>query len=252
MSDILLRAENLTAGYGRATVIDGVSMTASAGEIVALLGRNGAGKTTTLMAIAGEVPLRRGKVWIDGEEATGPLHKRAHKGLGVVPEQRTIFRRLTVAQNLDLGPGGREKALHFAPQLERLLNRKAGVLSGGEQQLLCISRVLATDPKVIIVDELSFGLAPIIVDRLLSLLKDAASRGSAIVLVEQQVPHALAVANRIYVMKKGSIVHEGKVESVSEATSLINEAYLGNAPDGGEAEVVVENEPLQSRSNGKP
>lgn len=248
MTDVLLKAEGLTAGYGRATVIEDVNMTASAGEIVALLGRNGAGKTTTLMAMAGEVPVRAGKVWIGGQEARGPLHKRAHKGLGVVPEQRTVFRRLSVGQNLDLGPGGREKALHFAPELGRMLNRKAGVLSGGEQQLLCISRVLAAEPKVIVVDELSFGLAPIIVDRLLSLLRDAAERGAAVVLVEQQVPHALAVAHRIYVMKKGAIVHEGKVDSVAEVTSLIDEAYLGSVagPDA-----VAGPEPVESHLNGK-
>jgi branched-chain amino acid transport system ATP-binding protein len=239
MSGPHLKVESISAGYGRATVVSDVSMTAEQGEIVALLGRNGAGKTTTLMAIAGEVPLRAGKVWFGGVEARGPLNKRAKMGLGFVPEQRTIFRRLTVAQNLDLGPGGIAKAVGYAPELERLLDRKAGVLSGGEQQLLCIARVLAADPSLIIVDELSFGLAPIIVDRLLGLLRDAAARGAAIVIVEQQVPHVLSVANRLYVMKKGSIVHEGKVGSLSEIVSLLDDAYLGNVPANGRQPVVA-------------
>jgi branched-chain amino acid transport system ATP-binding protein len=221
--------EGVSAGYGRATVVSDVNLYADAGEVIALLGRNGAGKTTTLLALAGGIPTRSGRVWVDGQEFTGPLHRRAARGLGLLPEKRPIFRRLTVRQNLELGKGGMDAALAYAPELTRMLDRPAGVLSGGEQQLLCIARVIAAKPAVIAVDELSLGLAPIIVDRLIGLLRQAAGQGAAVVLVEQQVPHALAAADRVYIMNKGAVQHVGNVNAVSDIVPLLDDAYLGTS-----------------------
>lgn len=227
MSEAVIKAEDVSVGYGSSAVVRNVNLEVGKGEIVALLGRNGAGKTTTLLGLAGEKPLKTGRVWLNGEEASGPLHARAARGFGYVPEKRIVFSQLSVAKNLDLGRGGRKKALEVAPELRPLLDRKAGVLSGGEQQLLCIARMLAADPYCVVVDELSFGLAPIIVKRLLKLLREAAQRGTAVLLVEQQVANVLKIADRAYIIKNGEVSFSGATDDLTLDSEMLESSYLG-------------------------
>lgn len=212
----VLQARGLTAGYGQLAAVRDVDLQVRAGEIVALLGPNGAGKTTTLAALAGALPLLAGEVHLLGEPASGPLHARVRDGLGYLPSDRTIVNGLTVAENLALGRGRIADAVQHFPALGPLLRRPAGLLSGGEQQMLALARCLAAQPRVILVDELSQGLAPIVVqDLLLSLRREATASGAAVLLVEQQVRRALSVADRWYLLRQGSVVDSGAADEAS-------------------------------------
>ncbi len=187
---VMLEARQLTVGYGAMAVIQDLDLVVHAGEVVALLGVNGAGKTTTVRALAGELSPSSGEVWFRGERTTAPLHKRAKQGMRLITEERSVFMTLSAADNLRLGGQERSRALELFPELERLLGRRAGLLSGGEQQILTLARALAGDPVVLLADELSLGLAPLVVERLLGAVRAAADRGTAVLLVEQQVRNA--------------------------------------------------------------
>jgi branched-chain amino acid transport system ATP-binding protein len=203
------------------------------GEVVALLGPNGAGKTTTLLTLSGELPPITGEVIWQGLGTRAPLHKRARQGLGLVTEDRSVFMGLSTADNLRLGRVPPARALAVFPELEGLMRNRAGLLSGGEQQMLAIGRALARDPKLLLIDELSLGLAPLIVQRLLRALRNAASeRGTSVLLVEQHVPRALSISDRVYVMQRGKIALEGTAAEVAKDLGHLQDIYLGRRPTG--------------------
>ena len=222
-----LDVAGLTAGYGDVPVLHGLDLRVEPGELVALLGPNGAGKTTTMLALAGVLP-STGTVRFEGTPLTGPLHRRARRGIGLIPEERAVFRQLSTRTNLSLGSGGVDGALSLFPELEALLDRQAGLLSGGEQQMVVLARALAAAPRLLLVDELSLGLAPLIVKRLLTALREAAGRGLGVLLVEQHAGQALAVADRGYVLRRGTIELEGTGDDLLTRLDEIERSYLGS------------------------
>jgi branched-chain amino acid transport system ATP-binding protein len=237
----VLEIEGLTAGYDQAAVIRDVSLTVDAGEVVALLGANGAGKTTTLRVISGIVKPAAGRVLLDGRDL-GPLSSsaRARSGIAHVPEGRGIFFGLTVAEHFRLGHRGErldeQQAYAYFPTLERLRQRRTGLLSGGEQQMLAIGRALARHPHVLLLDELSLGLAPVIVESLLPIVRDyARDSGCAVLLVEQHVHLALEVAHRGYVLSHGEVVLHKSAEELRRDRHLLIASYLGESTAAVEA-----------------
>lgn len=226
----LLESVGLCAGYGRQQVVRSVDLSVGPAQIVVLLGPNGAGKTTTLLTLAGVLPALAGTVTVDGHPAQNGLHRRARAGLGLVPDERSIFRALTVRENLRLGRGDVDAALGLFPELVAKLATRAGLLSGGEQQMLALSVALSRRPKVLLVDELSLGLAPLAVDRLLRALRTAADDGLGVLLVEQHVTKVLGVADQAYVMRRGSIVLSGGPDTIRERLDEVEAAYLSAAP----------------------
>lgn len=222
----VLRAQSLDAGYGDVPVVHGVDLEVRSGEVVALLGRNGAGKTTTLMTLAGALPALGGQVLRKERPAGVGLPLRARGGLAFIPETRAVFTELTVRENLRLGQGTVAGAVDLFPELSSHLDRRAGDLSGGQQQMLTLARALAAGPDVLLADELSLGLAPIIVERVLSVLRQYADRGLGVLLVEQHVRQALAIADRGYVMDRGAIVVEGTTAELQLHLGQIEQAYL--------------------------
>jgi branched-chain amino acid transport system ATP-binding protein len=228
----VLEVAGLTAGYGGAPVVREVSLRVQAGEVVALLGANGAGKTTTLLSIAGVLAARTGTIRLNGEDVSGRRPERlARDGLILVPDVRGVFHLLSVADNLRLGARRYEAAFELFPELRALRERRAGVLSGGEQQMLALAKAIVSLPRVLLIDELSMGLAPVIVERLLPVIRRVAlERGVGVLLVEQHTPMALRVADRAYVMRRGAVMYEGTAEELRAAPELLEASYLGRAP----------------------
>jgi branched-chain amino acid transport system ATP-binding protein len=223
---IMLEAKDLTVGYGVVPVIQGLNLQVRRGEVVALLGVNGAGKTTTVRALAGELSAMKGEVWFKGAATTAPLHARAKQGLRLITEERSVFMSLSTADNLRLGGQRAERCVELFPELAPLMSRRAGLLSGGEQQILTLARALAADPVVLLADELSLGLAPLVVERLLTAVRAAADRGAAVLLVEQQVRNALQVADRAYVLSGGRVALEGSTAELRGRLDEIEQTYL--------------------------
>jgi branched-chain amino acid transport system ATP-binding protein len=227
----IIETRELRAGYGDVPVVHDLELRVEAGEIVALLGANGAGKTTALLTIAGALPALGGQVILAGQPAPASLHLRARRGMAFVSDDRSIFRELTVAENLRLGDGDPRDAVAIFPALRPLMNRKAGLLSGGEQQMLGIGRALARKPKVLLADELSLGLAPIIVKNLLAAVRAAADAGTAVILVEQQVRLVLDVCDRGYVLDRGRVKISGTAAELRARRSEIEKTYLSDASE---------------------
>ncbi len=228
-SSALLECRGLAAGYGQITVIRDLDLYVNAGEVVALIGANGAGKTTTLLTLAGEIKPVAGEVHLLGSPTKAPMHERCKNGLGFVTEERSVIMELTAADNLRLAGVDAGDAVTLFPPLASLMNRKAGLLSGGEQQMLTLARALGRSPKVLLADELSLGLAPLIVERLLETLSDnARSRGIGVLLVEQHVRKALKIADRVYVMQRGRITMSGTANDIRGRLDEIEGAYLSS------------------------
>ncbi|WP_214403135.1 ABC transporter ATP-binding protein [Pseudonocardia lacus] len=224
---VLLEARGLRAGYGGRPVVTDLDLRVGEGEVVALLGANGAGKTTTLLTVCGELPTIGGEVLIDGAPARGPLFRRARNGLGLVTEERSIFRALTARDNIALGGCGVDDVLALFPELESRLDVRAGLLSGGEQQMLVLGRALARRPRLLLADELSLGLAPLVVERLLAAVRHAAeTRGTGVLLVEQHVRKALRYVDRVYVMRRGTVEMAVDAEEARERLTEIEGLYL--------------------------
>jgi branched-chain amino acid transport system ATP-binding protein len=223
----VLAARGLCAGYGAVTVVRDLNLEVAPGEVLAILGPNGAGKTTTLRTLAGSLPPLAGSVELHGSATRAPLHRRSREGLGFVTEERSVFSTLTTRQNLLVGRGcDPAKTVKLFPELEPLLGRRAGLLSGGEQQMVTLGRALARPLKVLLADELSLGLAHKVVDRLLRAVREAADEGLAVVLVEQHVSRVLKIADRAIVLRQGKVEIEGTAADVRERLSDIEELYL--------------------------
>jgi branched-chain amino acid transport system ATP-binding protein len=239
--EVLLEAVNLTAGYGDLAAVRDANLRLHRGEIVAVVGPNGAGKSTTMHALVGELPPMRGEVRWLGRQVSSPLHRRVREGLGYVPEVRSIIMGMSCRDNLRLGRGDIGHALDLFPELEPLLARRAGLLSGGEQQMLILGRALAARPAALIVDELSLGLAPVVVGRLMDALRVAAKQdGCGVLLVEQQARRAFALADRWYLFRNGRNVASGDTKSGQQE---MEKAYLASTshrdPLGAGSEVVA-------------
>ncbi len=229
---------DLFAGYQEVPVVRELNLEVRPGEVVALLGPNGAGKTTTLETIAGLNRPISGTVELSGENIGGtPAYVLARRGLALVPEGRALFPGLTVREHLRLaggrgaGKGGgnhEEELLEMLPELRKCLGRKAGLLSGGEQQMLAVGRALVTRPRLLLVDEMSLGLAPVIVERLLPILRRAADElGASVLFVEQHVALALEISDRAYILTHGRIRLEGAAAELRERRDLLAASYLG-------------------------
>jgi branched-chain amino acid transport system ATP-binding protein len=226
MTTALLVANGLSAGYGGHPVIRALDLHVSAGEVVGLLGANGAGKTTTLLALAGELRPIEGTVELLGVPVSGGIHTSARRGLGFVTEERSVIFSLSVVDNLRLGRGDLDKAFTLFPELAPLKRRIAGSLSGGEQQILTFARALSRSPRVLLADEMSLGLAPMVVQRLGRALRDAATLGIGVLLVEQQARTALSLADRAYVLRQGEVVLEGPADDLMGRIDQIEAGYL--------------------------
>lgn len=233
----MLEVKNLEVYYGVICALRGISFEVNQGEIVSLIGANGAGKTTMMQSIVGLIPKRSGTVTFDGQDISKtPCHKIVHLGMTQVPEGRRIFQELTVYENLLMGAYTNKDSQLFKADLEatferfpRLAERRnqiAGTLSGGEQQMLAISRALMCHPKLLMLDEPSMGLSPLLVDQVFEIIKDINKDGTTILLVEQNAGKSLAISDRAYVMETGSIVLSGTGAELA-SSEKVRKAYLG-------------------------
>ena len=233
----LLEVENIHSYYGNIHALRGISLTVEEGEVVTLIGSNGAGKTTTLRSINGVLSPREGKIVFWGEEIQGvPAHDMVKKGIAQSPEGRKIFYRMTVTENLEMGAYHRNdrkeiqedmtRVFDLFPRLKERVKQEAGTMSGGEQQMLAIGRSLMSRPKLLLLDEPSMGLAPVLVERIFQVIEEINKQGTTILLVEQNANVALEIATRGYVLETGAIVNAASAEKLRQDPK-VREAYLG-------------------------
>jgi branched-chain amino acid transport system ATP-binding protein len=232
----MLVVDDVHSYYGQIHALRGIKITVAKGEVVTLIGANGAGKTTTLKTISGLLHARQGSVLFEGEDITKvPAHELVERGIGHAPEGRRIFPRLTVLENLQMGAFSRRNA-NLAPDIERVYTlfprlqersgQLGGTLSGGEQQMLAIGRALMSEPRMLLLDEPSLGLAPILVAQVFEKIKDINTQGTTVLLVEQNALQALSIANRGYVLQTGEVVLTGSAEQLRQ-NETVRKAYLG-------------------------
>jgi branched-chain amino acid transport system ATP-binding protein len=233
----MLEVNDIHAYYGNIHALKGISLNVEEGEIVSLIGANGAGKTTTLRSISGLLPLRQGNITLEGEDlANYKAHEIVYKQVAMVPEGRGIFARLTVAENLDMGAFSRqdkdginqdlERVFNLFPRLKERRTQVAGTLSGGEQQMLATGRALMAHPRLLLMDEPSMGLAPVLVEDIFDTIQEINKEGTTILLVEQNAQMALSVSDRGYVMQTGEIVLQDTATNLKE-NEMVQKAYLG-------------------------
>ena len=233
----MLEVNNLHSYYGNIHALKGISLKVEQGEIVSLIGGNGAGKTTTLRSISGLLKPRQGSITLEGEEISQiPAHELVFKGIAMVPEGRGVFARLTVAENLDMGAFSRtdkaviqqdlERIYTLFPRLKERHKQVAGTLSGGEQQMLATGRAMMARPRLLLMDEPSMGLAPILVEGIFDTIKEINKEGTTILLVEQNATMALGIANRGYVLQTGEIVLQDSAANLQK-NEMVQKAYLG-------------------------
>jgi branched-chain amino acid transport system ATP-binding protein len=230
-----LELDGVSIAYDSAPVVRNLALTVGAGEVIALLGANGAGKTTTLRGISGLLKVTSGSIRLAGEDLAGASPAaRARRGIAHVPHDRGIFFGLTVAEHFRLDglatPARQQAAFEHFPALAGLRGRRAGLLSGGEQQMLALARAIAREPQVLMLDEMSLGLAPVVVERLLPVVSDlAASKGIGVLLVEQRVHLALKIAHRGYILSHGELIASGTAGELAADGALLEASYLGTA-----------------------
>ncbi len=233
----MLEVKDLEVYYGVIRALKGISFDVNEGEIVTLIGANGAGKTTTMQSVVGLIPARSGSVMFDGKDISKtPCHKIVHLGMTQVPEGRRIFQELTVYENLLMGAYSIKDQSGFKndieaiytrfPRLAERRNQIAGTLSGGEQQMLAMGRAIMSHPKLLMLDEPSMGLSPLLVDQVFEIIKDINRDGTTILLVEQNAGKSLAISDRAYVLENGKIVLSGTGKELAES-ELVQKAYLG-------------------------
>jgi len=233
----LLEVDGIDASYGRIRALQGISLHVNEGEIVTLIGGNGAGKTTTLRAISGLVKPTKGAIRFAGEDVLRDTPDRiVRRGIGHSPEGRRVFARMTVRENLELGAytrtskveiaGDFERVLEIFPRLKERIAQKSGTLSGGEQQMLAMARALMSRPKLLMLDEPSLGLSPILVQTIFGVIREINARGTTVLLIEQNARQALGIASRGYVLEVGKIVHEDTAANLM-ASEAVRAAYLG-------------------------
>ena len=233
----MLEVQDIHAYYGNIQALDGISLTVEEGEIVTLIGANGAGKTSTLRTISGLLPPRKGKITLEGEDLLKyKAHEIVYKRVAMVPEGRGIFARLTVGENLDMGAFSRddkdgieedrERVYELFPRMKERITQVAGTLSGGEQQMLATGRALMTHPSLLLMDEPSMGLAPVLVESIFDTIQEINKEGTTILLVEQNAAMALSVADRGYVLQTGEIVLHDTAANLQQ-NEIVQKAYLG-------------------------
>ncbi|MCJ7700748.1 MAG: ABC transporter ATP-binding protein [Anaerolineales bacterium] len=233
----MLEVNEINTYYGNIHALRGISITVEEGEIVTLIGANGAGKTTILRTISGLLKPRSGSVYLEGEDLSKyKAHEIVYKGVAMVPEGRGIFARLTVSENLDMGAFSRkdktgiqadlDKVFELFPRLKERINQVSGTLSGGEQQMLATGRAMMANPRLLLLDEPSMGLAPVLVESVFDAIKQINKEGTTILLVEQNATMALAIANRGYVLQTGEIVLQDTAKNL-QTNEMVQKAYLG-------------------------
>jgi branched-chain amino acid transport system ATP-binding protein len=223
----VLSARDVSTGYAGQPVVHDLTFDVNAGEVVCLLGPNGAGKTTTMLAMSGELPLISGEIALDGEVTSAPLHVRAREGMSYVTEERSVFKTMSTRDNLRVGGVDPDEAIQLFPELEKRMSVRGGLLSGGEQQMLTLARALARKPRLLLADELSLGLAPIVVDRLLQAVRAAADKeGTGVLMVEQHAHKALRYADRAIVIRRGRVQLDLTGEEARKRIGEVEQAYL--------------------------
>jgi branched-chain amino acid transport system ATP-binding protein len=223
---VVIETKGLSVGYGGRAVLSNLDITVRSGQVVSLIGRNGVGKTTTLMTLAGLIPPVSGEVSLWQKPAAGPLQARAKNGMAYISEERSIIRHLTVLDNLKLGGAKASEVYELFPELASRGKRMAGLLSGGEQQMLALGRCLATSANMYLIDELSLGLGPSVVKRLLTQVRAAADAGAAVLLVEQKPSLALSISDEGYILSQGSVSIHDDASSLLQRLPEIERSYL--------------------------
>jgi branched-chain amino acid transport system ATP-binding protein len=256
MADPVISVREMCTGYAGQPVVHDLSFDVMPGEVLCLLGPNGAGKTTTMLALSGELPLISGEVEFGGVKKNAPLYKRARNGMAYVTEERSIFKGMSLRDNLKIGGADVNDACALFPELEKRLGVRGGLLSGGEQQMLTLARALGRKPRLLLADELSLGLAPLVVDRLLTAVRAAADeQGTAVIMVEQHAHKALNYTDHAIVMRRGRVGLDLTGEQARTRIGDVEQAYLtsaGGDVTAGEADLAAQHPvgPTENNSAG--